>query len=236
MNYELVLEEKEILNLCQEIKEIIEEKKITVSMHSSQYFSLASDNEEIRKNSQAELIYYAKVLELISTKAIITIHLNSKQELVASLKKEEYFERTAKSFRNLPPYVLSMICLGNEPRGFWNSAKLYKFYLYYLNKYGVSFPLVWDNAHEAANPSRVSNDKENWEWFISTWKNRTPLFCWSESCGTNKIAHCDYYHQKGLPPSSTPIWVCEIKMRELALKELLESLKINKEEVVWKKD
>ena len=118
MNYELVLEEKEILSLCQEIKEIIEEKKITVSMHSSQYFSLASDNEEIRKNSQAELIYYAKVLELISTKAIITIHLNSKQELVASLKKEEYFERTAKSVRNLPPYVLSMICLGNEPRGF----------------------------------------------------------------------------------------------------------------------
>ena len=92
MNYELVLEKKQILNLCQEIKEITEGEKITVSMHSSQYFSLASDNEEIRKNSQAELIYYAKVLELIATKAVITVHLNSKQELVASLKEEEYFE------------------------------------------------------------------------------------------------------------------------------------------------
>lgn len=91
MNYELVLEERKILNLCQEIKEIIERKEITVSMHSSQFVSLASDNEAIRTNSQAELIYYAKLLKLISTKALITVHLNSKRELVASLGEEGYF-------------------------------------------------------------------------------------------------------------------------------------------------
>jgi UV DNA damage repair endonuclease len=222
MNYELVLEEGKILALFREIKNIIEEKEITVSMHSTQFVSLASDDEIIRKNSQAELIYYAKNLELISSKAVIIIHLNSKRELVEKLGEEGYFNWTAESVRKLPPYVLSMVCLKNEVRGFWNSSNLYKFYLYCREKYGISFPLVWDNAHEAANPSQISSDKENWEWFTDTWINRTPFFYWSESCGDNKIAHCDYYHQKDLPPNSTPVWICEIKMRELALRELLK--------------
>lgn len=235
MNYELVLEERKILDLCQEIKEIIERKKITVSMHSSQFISLASDNETIRKNSQAELIYYAKVLELISPQPTITVSLNSKRELVTSLGEEGYFHWACESIRSLPPYVLSMICLENEVRGFWNSANLYKLYLYCLNRHGISLPLVWDNAHEAANPSQISDDRENWRWFIDTWKNRTPLFYWSESCGKNKIGHCDYFHQETLPPTSVPIWVCEIKMRELALQRLLESSKNSIEETTWKK-
>jgi len=222
MNYELVLKEEKNLTLFREIKNIVEEKGITVSMHSTQFVSLASDDEIIRKNSQDELIYYAKILELISSKSVIIIHLNSKQELVKNLGKEGYFNRTAESVRELPSYVLSMICLKNEVRGFWNSSNLYDFYLYCRKKYGMFFPLVWDNAHEAANPSQIGGDKENWEWFADTWINRTPFFYWSESCGDNKIAHCDYYHQKDLPPSSVPIWVCEIKMRELALRELLE--------------
>ncbi|CAG8515167.1 9181_t:CDS:10 [Gigaspora margarita] len=121
MNYELVLEEEKILSLCQEIKVLIAEKKITVSMHPSPFVSLAAAEEITRKNSQAELIYHAKILELISKKAVITIHLNSKQ------------------------------------------------------KYGISLPLVWDNAHE-----------------------------WSESCGKSNTGHCDYYHHKTLPPSSIP--------------------------------
>jgi len=91
MNYELVLKKENILNLCQEIKEIVEKKKISVSMHSSQFFSLASDNEVIRTISQAELIYYAKFLELFSPNPSIIINLNSKQELVKSLGEEGYF-------------------------------------------------------------------------------------------------------------------------------------------------
>jgi UV DNA damage repair endonuclease len=118
MNYEVVLEEEKILILFQEIKNIIEEKKITVSMHSSQFFSLASDDETIRKNSQDELIYYAKVLELISIKPLITIHLNSKRELVEKLGEGGYFRWAAESVKKLPPCVLSMIRLKNEVRGF----------------------------------------------------------------------------------------------------------------------
>ena len=117
-NYELVLEEEKILSFFQEIKEIIKEKKITISMHSSQFVSLASDSETTRKSSRAELIYYAKVLELISPKSVITVGLNSKQELVKSLKEEEYFHWVAESIKKLPSYVLSMICLENEARGF----------------------------------------------------------------------------------------------------------------------
>ena len=118
-NYELVLEEEKVLNFFQEIKEIIKERKITISMHSSQFVSLASDSEETRANSRAELIYYAKVLKLISSpKSVITVGLNSKQELVKSLKEEEYFHQVAESIKKLPPYVLSMICLENEVRGF----------------------------------------------------------------------------------------------------------------------
>jgi len=231
-NYELVLEKEKILALCQEIRAIIKEKKITVSMHSSQFVSLGADDEEIKKNSQAELIYCARILELISEEAVITTQLNSKKEMVEKfekLGKEEYLRWTAKAVRQLPDYVLAKISLENEMRGFWNSVNLYKFHLYFKKEYGISFPLVWDNAHEAANPSRISENKENWEWFVGTWPNRTPLFYWSESCGKNKVGHCDYYHQKILPPSSTPIWVCEIKMKELALQELLKSSKINLE-------
>ena len=88
MNYELILKERKLLNLFQEIKEIIERKEITVSMHSSQFVSLGADDEEIRKNSQAELIYCAKILELISKEAVITTQLNSKQEVVKKLEEE----------------------------------------------------------------------------------------------------------------------------------------------------
>ncbi|CAG8610647.1 10935_t:CDS:2, partial [Cetraspora pellucida] len=92
MNYELVLKEKNFLHLCQEIKEILEKRKITVSMHSSQFFSLASDDKTIRENSQAELIYYANILSLIAKEAIITIQLNSKRELVEQLGEEKYLQ------------------------------------------------------------------------------------------------------------------------------------------------
>jgi len=92
MNYELVLEEEKILGLCQELKKIIIEKKIAVSMHPSQFVSLAANDEIIRKNSQAELIYHAKILELISKEAVITVHLNSKSELVKSLGEEKYLQ------------------------------------------------------------------------------------------------------------------------------------------------
>jgi UV DNA damage repair endonuclease len=227
MNYELVLEEKEILNLCQEIRAIIEKKKITVSVHSSQFFSLAAADEVIRRNSQSELICYAKILELISKEAVITIQLNSKRELVENLGEEKYLKWVVEAIRKLPSYVLARICLENEVRGFWNSSNLYKFYRYCQEKYQIVFPLAWDNAHEAANPSRISEDKENWEWFTNTWMSRRPLFYWPESCGQNKIGHCDYFHQKILPPSSIPVWVCEIKMKELALQELLSNSKIN---------
>ena len=96
-NYELVLEKEKVLALCQEIRAIIKERKITVSMHSSQFVSLGADDEEIRKNSQAELIYCAKILELISEEAVITTQLNSKQEVVKKLEeegggKEKYLE------------------------------------------------------------------------------------------------------------------------------------------------
>ncbi|CAJ0865895.1 13950_t:CDS:2 [Entrophospora sp. SA101] len=90
MNYELVLKEAKVRSLCQEIKKFIAEKKITVSLHSSQFVSLAAAEEIIRTNSQAELIYHAKVLELISEKAIIITHLNSKREFVTSLGEEKY--------------------------------------------------------------------------------------------------------------------------------------------------
>ncbi|CAG8447769.1 11332_t:CDS:2 [Racocetra fulgida] len=92
MNYELVLREEKFLHFCQEIKEILEKKKITVSMHSSQFFSLASDDKTIRENSQAELIYYANILSLIAKEFIITIHLNSKWELVEQLGEEKYLQ------------------------------------------------------------------------------------------------------------------------------------------------
>ena len=226
MNYELVLEEEKILGLCQELKKIIIEKKIAVSMHPSQFVSLAANDEIIRKNSQAELIYHAKILELISKEAVITVHLNSKSELVKSLGEEKYLQWAAESVMNLPAYVLAKICLENESRGFWNSNNLYKFHLYCLEKYKISFPLVWDNAHETANLSQISSDKENWEWFITTWGNQTPLFHWSESCGKINAGHCDYYHHEKLPPSSIPIWECEIKTKELALEKLLKSAKI----------
>ncbi|CAG8835852.1 35586_t:CDS:1, partial [Racocetra persica] len=92
MNYELVLKEKNFLHFCQEIKEILEKRKITVSMHSSQFLSLASDDKTIRENSQAELIYYANILSLIAKESIITIHLNSKREMVEQLGEEKYLQ------------------------------------------------------------------------------------------------------------------------------------------------
>jgi len=92
MNYELVLKEKKILELCQELQAMINEKKVAVSMHPSQFVSLAANDEVIRKNSQAELIYHTKILELISETAVVTIHLNSKKELVESLGEEQYLQ------------------------------------------------------------------------------------------------------------------------------------------------
>ncbi|CFW93240.1 Putative UV damage endonuclease UvdE [endosymbiont DhMRE of Dentiscutata heterogama] len=236
MNYELVLEEKNFLHLCQEIKELLEKRKITVSMHSSQFFSLASDDKMIRENSQTELIYYANILSLIAKEAIITIQLNSKRELVERLGEEKYLQWVAEAVQKLPANVLAKISLKNEARGFWNSANLYKFHRYYQEKYQIFLPLAWDNYHELANPSRISESRENWEWFNDTWKKQTPLFYWSESCGQNKIAHCDFFHHKTLPPTSIPVWVCETKMKELSLKELLESQKINIEEAAGKKE
>ncbi|MEG7979082.1 MAG: hypothetical protein NY202_04195 [Mollicutes bacterium UO1] len=118
MNYELVLKEKKILSLCQALKETIRKKRLTVSMHPSQFVSLTSKEERIRKNSQAELIYHAKFLDLISEKAVITIHLNSKRELIENLGEEQYLEWTALAINELPSNVLTKIGLENESRGF----------------------------------------------------------------------------------------------------------------------
>jgi len=150
---------------------------------------------------------------------------------VISLGEEKYFQWAAETIGKLPYSLLKRICLENEWRGFWNSANLYKFHNYCWEKYGISLPLAWNNAHDVTNPSRISRNKENWEYFITTWINQKPLFHWSESCGQINGGHCDYYHQEVLPPSSIPIWICEVKMKELALQRLLENLRNSKNSI-----
>ena len=58
----------------------------------------------IRKNSQEELIYHAKTLELLAKKSVMVIHLNSKRELVERLGEEKYQQWVTESVMKLPPW------------------------------------------------------------------------------------------------------------------------------------
>ena len=201
---------------------------ISLSSHPGQFNVLASYNPNVVDNTIRELNHISKIMDMLgcpqSYAAPMCLHLSvGPKENIETV--EEYRHRFLKALHRCDTGVQHRLVLENEDKGYWNCDNLYRVFHQFS-------ALVYDNLHDACNPSPDSCD-----WailFKETWRHYTPVFHWSEGIdGSNR--HTDYFSHMPRVVRDNPdvIWECEIKQKDRAIQQVLN---YEKEKQSIKKD
>jgi UV DNA damage endonuclease len=192
---------------------------ISISCHPDQYNVLASYNEDVITNSINELNHQSNVLDMMGLpqdlSSSMCLHLNASPKF----KIEDclgYRQRFIDNLARCNDGVRARLVLENEDKGFWNCDNLYNFF------HDVR-PLVFDNLHNACNPSEYVEDVYA-IMFSSTWRQHRPIFHWSEGIdGTSKHAR-RASHIPEIVKNNSDIctWEVELKDKDYAILEILE--------------
>lgn len=193
---------------------------ISISCHPDQYNVLASYNDDVVKRSIHELNHQSNVLDMMGFSqdfsSSMCLHLNCNPRL----KIEDVFTYRQRFIANLARCntgVQKRLVLENEDKGFWNCDNLYGFF------HDVR-PLVYDNLHDACNPSEHTSDIYA-TMFASTWGKYRPVFHWSEGLvdGSNKHAkRATHIPDVVVRNANHVTWEVEIKDKDYAILEILE--------------
>ncbi len=196
------------------------DRGISVSSHPDQFNVLTSYNQEVIDRSIKELNHQAYVLDLIGLpqnySAPMCLHLNLspdfKRETVSS-----YVDRFAASLASCSQSVRNRLVLENEDGGYWNCKNLYE-------SFGSRIPLVYDNLHDSCNQSNA-HPQVLINLFKLTWGSYTPVMHWSEGTLEKPRSHAEYYSHipECIKNNCDVIWECEVKAKELAILQILES-------------
>jgi UV DNA damage endonuclease len=196
------------------------DRGISVSSHPDQFNVLTSYNQEVIDRSIKELNHQAYVLDLIGLpqnySAPMCLHLNLspdfKRETVSS-----YVDRFAASLASCSQSVRNRLVLENEDGGYWNCKNLYE-------SFGSRIPLVYDNLHDSCNQSNA-HPQVLINLFKLTWGAYTPVMHWSEGTLEKPRSHAEYYSHipECIKNNCDVIWECEVKAKELAILQILES-------------
>lgn len=190
---------------------------ISLSSHPDQFNVLASYDDKIVERTIKELNHQANVLDMMGCPADHSVPMCLHIGLSPNLNKEtveQYIERFINNFSRCSPSVQKRLVLENEDKGFWNCENLKNFCCH-------AFPLVYDNLHDACNPS-----SDCFQDFKSSWGSFTPVFHWSEGIDGSR-SHADY--SSGTPKividNLDCVWEVELKQKDKCILKILEATK-----------
>lgn len=190
---------------------------VSISSHPDQFNVLASYNPDVVDRSIKELNHQAYMLDLMGLpqdySAPMCLHLN----LSFDSGKEDiyqYINRFGSSFNNCDEGVRRRLVLENEDKGFWNCSNLYKYFRPFL-------PLVFDNLHDAVNPS----DFCHFKLFKNTWRNYTPIMHWSEGLPDKPRSHAEFasHVPSVVAANKDCVWEFELKGKDEAILRVLNN-------------
>lgn len=151
---------------------------IRVSMHPGQYTVLNSPDPDVASRAVLDLTYHARVLDALETNAEhkIILHIGGIYG-----DKTEALKRFAERYRDLPHHIKKRIVIENDDRLF-NIEDV-------LNlSQSARIPVVYDNLHNAINPSNVAVKDVEWITLASA--------TWQKDDGRQKIHYSQQDPQK----------------------------------------
>jgi len=193
---------------------------ITLSCHPDQFNVLSSYNADTIERSILELNHQSNVLDMMGCAQDLSspmcLHLNKSPDL----KREtvhDYRERFLRSLSRCNAGVRARLVLENEDKGYWTTEQLNRWF-------GAYRALVYDNLHDACNPSIHSAAAV--QLFRATWCEYTPVFHWSEGTDAKPRSHAG--RASHLPvivaANADCIWEVELKDKDYAICEILNNL------------
>ncbi len=202
-----------IIPLLSKVGKLSKELTIGLSFHPSQFVSIASSKESVRKASVKEINFNSQILDWLEApnnlNAPINIHLNRQCKLFSEIVED--FEN---SLSLLSQNALSRLTIENEDRGFWNVENLLKF----LAPYKI--PLLLDLHHNQLNPSKISQ-KKAMELSARTWKPFEPIFHISSGDSKNPRKHAEFCKSPPTSYKNKCVFMVEAKAKDYAIKNLI---------------
>lgn len=177
----------DIENELNSITKTISQNQVRVSVHPSEYNSLASVSQDVSEKTIKELNFYSSFMDRIGCPA----NYNSPMNLHIHNKNGTYSEivdRFIQNFDRLDPNCRSRLVIENDDKiNCWSVREL-------IDNFHsqTKIPITFDYLHHACNPDFM-NEREALEECYMTWGDYKPLFHYSESApGNNPRKHADY--------------------------------------------
>lgn len=162
----------------QAIGEKIKRRGIRVSMHPGQYTVINSADEDVARRAFEDLRYHNLVLDSLGAgpESKIVIHVGGVYG-----EREESLKRFADRYRSLDDSIRDRLVIENDERSY-NIGHVLEAAL------TLGIPAVFDNLHNAVNPSEAGGSDVMWiDECSKTWKPRD---------GSQKIHYSQQNHSK----------------------------------------
>ena len=212
------LPQQNLINkIFSDLKDVIQEKKIRISAHPSEYITLTSDNPVSINNSINDLELHADIFNKLD------LPLNYISPLNIHIRKdgndEELYGKFMKNFEKLSSSVKSRLVLENNDnnKGIWSTKKLVD--IFYKRE---KIPVTFDNLHHQFLSDSLS-EEEAFHLAYETW-NCEPLFHYSESKNGTK-AHADLPNKLPNSYGKDVMFDVELKGKDFAILSIINKLK-----------
>jgi UV DNA damage endonuclease len=209
----------EIKAVLQSAGDFAKANGVSCSAHPDQFNVLCSYTPHVVTNSINELNFQSSVLDLLGLpadySAPMCLHLSCSPKFALE-DLEDYRSRFFRALEQCDIGVQSRLVLENEDKGFWTAERLH-------NSFAEYIPLVYDNLHDACNPSS-DNFPNPASYFRPTWLGFTPVFHWSEGIGnTNKHAEFVTYIPDCVKANLDCVWELELKGKDHAIVDIFSN-------------
>jgi UV DNA damage endonuclease len=198
------------------LKKAIQETKVRVSAHPSEYITLTSEDPSKVNNSLIDLEFHAEIFDRLELEKSyynpLNIHVRKEGD-AAELSKI-----FMSNFNKLSDSVKSRLVLENNDTGnTWTVANLKK---YFYDRYNI--PVTFDNLHHRMLNHNISHRDAFYD-AMSTW-NVQPLFHYSEG-KNNTRAHSDMANNIPENYNENVMFDVELKNKDYAILDILKRIK-----------
>jgi UV DNA damage endonuclease len=177
----------DIENEFDSIANTISQNEVRVSLHPSEYNSLASISTDVSDKTITELNFYSSFMDRIRCpvdyRSPINLHIHNKNGTYS-----EVIDRFIQNFDRLDSNCRARLVIENDDKiNCWSVKELIDHF-----HTATNIPITFDYLHHLCNPDSLS-EQEALELCYLTWGYYKPLFHYSESApGNNPRKHADY--------------------------------------------
>jgi UV DNA damage endonuclease len=198
------------------ISKTISNNTVRVSLHPSEYNSLASTSVDVVDKTITELNFYSSFMDRIGCytdyRCPINLHIHN-----TNGTHTEIIDRFLKSYDRLDPNCRARLVIENDDKiNCWSVNELVNIF-HPITK----IPITFDYLHHKCHPDGIT-EEEAIRACYETWGGYRPLFHYSESRpGNNPRAHADYatntFNTYGLDFDLD----LELKMKDYAIEHMI---------------